>query len=323
MQLLGLIADAGPPPAPSGIWTAWSLQPVTLIALVVAACLYVYGLDRLWRRAGFGAGVRVWQAQCFMAGLFTVTIALISPLDGLSLALFSAHMVQHLLLILIAAPLFVLGVPALPFLFALPRSWRRPLVHWYALPPARRARRLAGRLDVAWTIAVAALWLWHIPALYEAALRNQVIHASEHIALLLSSVLFWQALLSRVRRGRSPAATIVASVAMGMQGMVLGIALVFSRSPWYASYAHSAPGWNISPLSDQQLAGLIMWIPAGVVYLTATLAVLGRMMLDVDGSTTSARLSAAGEQQRPLLAIRSEPVEEGAVHVVRPSTSSG
>ncbi len=105
------LAHGGPPPAPADLWGAWSWEPSVLLALALAAWAYARGLRALWRSAGLGRGVRTWQAAAYAGGLLTVFVALISPLDGLSSALFSAHMVQHLLLMLVAGPALILGAP--------------------------------------------------------------------------------------------------------------------------------------------------------------------------------------------------------------------
>jgi len=192
-----------------------------------------------------------------------VALALESPLDELSGSLFFAHMVQHLLLIAVAAPLLVLGAPLTPWLWALPpsarrgtsRLWRR--LAWLELPV------------VALILHSAALWLWHIPALYDAALASRPIHVLEHLAFLGTAVLFWWSVL-RVGAAGS-ALGVVCVFALALQSTLLGALLTFSPGAWYSSHAATTAAFGLTPVEDQQFAGLIMWIPGGVIYLVAAL----------------------------------------------------
>jgi putative membrane protein len=244
--------------------------------LALAAWAYFGGVAALWGRAGTGRGVGWRQIACFSGGLAALLLALVSPLDALSSALFSAHMVQHLLLMLVAAPLLVLGRPLLPFLWALPPSKRRPLARWWKRAgPARRAWRAISAPAVVWVINAAALWLWHLPGPYQAALRSAPLHAVEHVSYLGTALLFWWTLAEAGAPGRlSRGAAIVYTFAMAIQGGVLGALLTFSAVPWYPFYGPSTAAWGLTPLEDQQLAGLIMWIPASLVYLAAVSALL-------------------------------------------------
>jgi cytochrome c oxidase assembly factor CtaG len=263
------------------LWSNWTFDPVLAGAMILAGWLYYRGVARLWSRPAASA-LPPWRAECFAAGLAIVLVALISPLDALSSALFSAHMVQHLLLIAAAAPLLVLGRPCIPILAALPASVRRALIPRLRAPKFRSGLSQLCRPVIVWMVATATLWLWHMPWLYEAALRSAAVHATEHGLLLASAALFWFAVLPvGKRRDRSAVSSrqgmaIIALVAMALQGMLLGIALAFSRSPWYASYATTTAAWGLSPIEDQQIAGLIMWIPASAVYFAAALALIGR-----------------------------------------------
>jgi len=267
-------AHVGPPPAPGGVWSSWNLEPFLLAVLVVGGWAYAVGVRVLWGRAGVGGGIEGWRVACFAGAMIALAVALISPLDGLSAALFSAHMAQHMLLILIAAPLLVLGAPGTALLWALPLGGRRNIGRWWRRQnTVRAAWHSCIRLEAAWAIAVATLWAWHAPALYQAALKSEPLHVLEHGCFLLTGCLFWWALLRRGRRGRiNYGAGVVAVFAMALQGGALGALMTFSTSPWYPAYATSVARYGLSPLDDQQLAGLIMWIPAGVGYLLAACA---------------------------------------------------
>ncbi|HEY8492206.1 MAG TPA: cytochrome c oxidase assembly protein [Dehalococcoidia bacterium] len=265
------LAHEGAPPAPHDLPGAWAPDPAALAALAAAGILYTAGLRRLRRRGGPPA----WRAAAFAAGLGAVAAALLSPLDGLSAALFSAHMVQHLLLILAAAPLLVLARPQVAWLVALPRGVRRWL--------GRRARADAGRAAwhalshpaVAWGLHATAVWAWHLPGPYQAALRHDAVHALEHAALLGTALLFWWPLLgARGRRRLDGGGAFLYLLAASLQGGALGALMTLAPAPWYPAYAGTAAAWGLTPLQDQQLAGLLMWVPAGLWYGLAAGAVL-------------------------------------------------
>jgi putative membrane protein len=269
-----VLAHEGAPPEPHDLWQAWSWEPTVPLAL--AALAYGRGVGGLWRRAGPGRGIRRWQPGAYAAGLIVLFVALVSPLDALGSALFSAHMVQHLLLIVAAAPLLVLGRPIVPLLWALPAPVPRLLGGWWQRPAIARAGRVVLTwLPVAWALHAAALWVWHVPGLYQAALVDGRIHVAEHACFLGTALLFWWAVVHPGRQGAAAyGASAVAVFVMAMQGGLLGALITFAPTPWYPAYAATAPTWGLTPLDDQQLAGMIMWTPAGLVYLAATLALL-------------------------------------------------
>ena len=268
------LAHEGAPPEPHDLWHAWSWEPTVPLAL--AALAYGRGVSGLWRRAGPGRGIRRWQAGAYAAGLIVLVVALVSPLDALGSALFSAHMVQHLLLVVVVAPLLVLGRPIVPLLWALPAPGPRRLGgRWQRATAARTGWALLTWPPVAWALHAAALWVWHVPGLYQAALVDGRIHVAEHASFLGTALLFWWAVVHPGRQGAvAYGASAVAVFAMAMQGGLLGALITFAPTPWYPAYAASAAAWGLTPLDDQQLAGMIMWAPAGLVYLAATLALL-------------------------------------------------
>jgi putative membrane protein len=262
------VAHAGGGAAPAGLWTAWSLDPAVLAGLAVAAIAYAAGLRRLWR-AGPGAPSGG-QAACFAAGLATVALALLSPLDTFAHLLFVAHMAQHMLLVMVAAPLLVLGAPGLPLAVALAPVWRRRLAQLRHLPATQTTRDLLTRPLVAWGVHVGTLWAWHLPGPYQAALASDAVHAAEHASFLGTAVLFWWVVLSRQGRRRlAPGFAVLYLFAAALQGSALGALLTFAPAPLYPLQAAAAPPWGPAPLADQQLAGLVMWVPADLVYLGA------------------------------------------------------
>jgi putative membrane protein len=268
------LAHDGAPLEPHDLWSAWTWSAAAPLA--VAALAYGRGVRTLWRRAGTGRGVRHWQAGAFTLGLMVLGLALVSPLDALGGVLFSAHMVQHMLLVGVAAPLLVLGRPVVPLLWALPLAAVRLLGgRWQHAAAPRKAWAVLTRLALVWALHAAALWTWHLPGLYQAALADGGIHLAEHAVLLGTALLFWWRVVHP--GGQAAAAYGTSSVAvftMALQGGLLGALMTFARVPWYPAYGSTALAWGISPLQDQQLAGMVMWAPAGLIYLAATLALL-------------------------------------------------
>ncbi len=250
--------------------STWTWDPTVIVGIAIAAWWYARGLGRLWGRAGVGRGVSRDQALAFAGGLAVLVVALISPLDALDTTLFSAHMAQHLLLMLVAAPLLVCGASLAPFLWALPLGWRRALSHaWQRSRVMHGAWRGMTHPMVVWLLNLAVLWAWHIPILYEAALRNDAIHAGEHLSLLGASLLFWWLLRPAGHRRLARGIDVLYVFTIGLQMSVLGALITFAGAPWYPVQEAQVAVWQLTPLEDQQLAGLIMWIPSGVVYLLA------------------------------------------------------
>jgi putative membrane protein len=238
-----------------------------------------------------------------------IVVALVSPLDGLSESLFAAHMVQHLLLLLVAAPLLVLSEPLAPLLWALPREKRIALAGWTRRQHGLgRGWRVVNRPLVAWLLATAILWIWHLPALYDAAIRNAAFHALEHGCFLGSALLFWWVLPRRGRRqAMSGGAGVLYLFAAGMQSSVLGALMTFAGSAWYGAHTATTASWGLTPLEDQQLAGLIMWIPASVIYLAAAAVLFVNWLGAMDASDNAV----AGLERQPEIAVRAPANQSG------------
>lgn len=239
--------------------------------LAVAAAWYAWGVRSLWRAAGRERGIGGAQLWAFGGGLVTLVMALVSPLDALGDALFSAHMTQHLLLILVAAPLIVMGEPLLPMLWAVPAGIRHRIARWWRRAIAVHAiARTAVSPGLAWTLHIGALFFWHIPAPYGWALKHDAVHALEHTSFLGTAILFWWAVLQPTGRRRlSYGASVIYVSTAGMLMGALGAILTFAPFPWYGEHMTTTAAWHLSPLQDQQLAGVIMWVPASLVYLGA------------------------------------------------------
>lgn len=260
----------GPAAHPSAaIGWQWNLAPVVVVPIAVASWLYLIGLHRLWKRAGVGRGISRRQAVYYLLGILVLVVALLSPLEALSSASFGLHMLQHLLLMVVAPPLLVAGAADVAFLWALPRSRRsgfgnaeRRIGGWLGSKPGGTGNRLA-----VVGLATGMLWLWHVPALYDLALQSEPLHIAEHVSFLVTALLFWAGVLrlrsiDHLRNG----GRIVALIAMALQGGMLGALITFSSRPLYASHRDSSI-LGLEPLVDQQIAGLLMWVPPAFLYL--------------------------------------------------------
>jgi putative membrane protein len=264
---------------PDDVWRAWTTAPIVLGGLLVGVAVYGRGTRALWQRAGRGRVVPPWRVAAFAGAFAALFVALISPLDALGSVLFSAHMVQHLLLMMVAAPLLALGEPLMVSLWALPVRWRRAVGRsWIRARSLRNAWRIVSMPGVALLLHVLALWLWHLPVPYEHALRDERVHVLEHASFFLTAVVFWWVLVRQHGHRMRAGPAIAYLFAAALQSTILGALITMSRRPWYPSHFGTTQPWGLTPLEDQQLAGLLMWIPAGVVYLIPLVPLLGRVL---------------------------------------------
>ena len=272
-----MLLHPGRPPEPHDLLTAWETSPAVTLPLLALALAYGVGARRVWDRAGRWRGVRKAHAALFAAGWVVLAVALVSPLHALGGALFSAHMTQHELLAAVAAPLLVLARPEAALAWALPERWR-PTVGTLSGGPLGRTLHLLSRPLVAWWLHAAALWLWHVPAAYQLTLRSELAHFAQHASFLGTALLFWWALLRgpRLSRGVAVAYLWGATVQTG----ALGVLFVVTRHLLYPAYAASTGAWGLTPLEDQALGGMIMWIPGGLSYLLAGLWLMADWLND-------------------------------------------
>lgn len=276
------LAHDGKPHNARDLLFTWGLDPIVIVSLALSAWLYFRGLTRLWREAGQGHGIRRWEAAVFAGGWFALFVALVSPLHPLGEVLFSAHMTQHELLMLVAAPLVVLGRPLVAFLWALPIGWSRKLGQWTRLHWFQRGWRSITLPLTAWAIHAAALWIWHVPVLFQATLRSDLMHTLQHVCFLGSALLFWWALFHGSRNAAGYGAAALYVFTTSIHSGVLGALITFAGNLIYPAYAGSTAAWGLTPLEDQQLGGLIMWVPAGLVYIIAGLALCAGWLRESD-----------------------------------------
>lgn len=264
-------AHAGTPLAPHDLLGAWTWSIAIVLPLILCGAWYLVGTRALWREAGMGRGITRWEALAYAGGWCTLVIALVSPLHALGGVLFSAHMIQHELMMVLAAPLLVLGRPLIPGLWALPLRVRQRLATGARASWLQRVWETLTRPFTAWLLHAAALWLWHAPRLYDATLASETVHAAQHLSFLLTALLFWWSLIRGRGRRVGYGAAVFYLFTTALHSGVLGALLTFSDVPLYTGYLATTQRWGLTPLEDQQLAGLVMWIPATMSYLVAAL----------------------------------------------------
>jgi len=279
--------------------TSWSWRPEVIIPLVLLGTLFLVGWRRLrarGRNVGRHSLGATWRPVSYIAGLLVIALALLSPFDTLVQQLFFTHMIQHLLLIMIAPPLLLLPNPMPFLLWGLPDRLRlsagsiiNSLVHKQS--PAGRALRWLTRPVIIWFIFVVTVIGWHDPSLYNAALRSEWVHDLEHLTMFGAGMLFWWTVTGagpRLNKNMSRLAKIAFILAVIPPNMALGIVLAFSQQPIYAFYSDMPRLWGISALDDQRISGVIMWIPGNMMYFLAALAIVF-MILSGEGRKPAAR----------------------------------
>jgi cytochrome c oxidase assembly factor CtaG/cytochrome c2 len=262
------------------VWR-WTWPPYIVVPLLIAAALYLAGLIRMRREKG-RVGLSLNAIACFVFGWLFLVLALDSPMHEWSEQLFWVHMTQHELLVLVSAPLLVFGRPGVVWLWSFPQSWRTTISHALTKKLIRIAWACISAPFAAWGLHALALWVWHAPSLFDATLHSEWVHAAQHISFMGTAMLFWWALIQKHsgRLGYGGAVLYVFTTAVHTS--VLGALLTFAPRAWYPSYAETASHWHLTALEDQQIGGLIMWIPAGTLLLCFTLVFLSRWMKDSD-----------------------------------------
>lgn len=251
------IPYCGLPPDPGALWSRWNLDPVLIAIIIAIAICYAVATPSAMRRGQISPG----NTACFFAGWFVLASALVSPLCALSVSLFSARVSQHMIVVLIAAPLLVAGRPGVVARTALSTDYVRP---------SHRGNFLdAFGASAAFAIA---LWFWHMPLPYDATFDSDVVYWTMHVTMILSALWLWSILLDR-RRDRAVSAIATGLVA-STQMSLLGAAITFATHPLYAPHLLTTAAWGTTPLVDQQLGGAIMWVPGGAIFLTAAMFIL-------------------------------------------------
>jgi len=241
----------------------------SLCALVALLLCYAAGVRRL-RRSQSG-GAHAGHPWALVAAVVVIAVVTTPPLGERLEERLATHMVQHITLIVVAAPLLAMSGCGLPALVGLPLPLRRRLVR------LRRRVAVPGVVGphAAWGAHIAALWLWHLPAAYDEAVRNTSAHVAEHACFLLTAWLFWWHLLGPVRRRLTGPVGVLYLVAAIPPGAALGALLTFSSQPLYPAQGHEALASGVDPLVDQRLGGLVMWVPLDFVYVALAVGLVG------------------------------------------------
>jgi len=238
--------------------TAWDWEPS-----VVVGCAFLLIVYFMWARPRI-----LGKSVLYTTGVIVLLLALVSPIDTLSdNYLFSVHMIQHLLLILVVAPLMLLGLP------------RQTAERIVGNPRLAGVERTFSHPLIAWTILAAALGLWHVPMFYNYALAHEGVHIFQHLSFLVAAVIFWWPILTPISELRLTTGPAVLYLFLAtIFNSLLGIIITFVPLGWYPAYIHPKDEfgalslirnqWGISAAADQQLGGLLMWVPAGLIYFT-------------------------------------------------------
>ncbi|MFC4308860.1 cytochrome c oxidase assembly protein [Steroidobacter flavus] len=259
----------------------WTLSPGILIPLAFSLLLYVSGAARLFQRAHGGRGLLRRRAMLFAAGWLILAAAVVSPLHEAGESSFTLHMIEHEVLMLVAAPLLVLARPLETMLWAWPGPARKVIGGWVHSSALQSSWRFLSGAVTATLLQAAALWLWHGPILFELALAHDGWHIAQHLSFLISALLFWSAMFHNKRAHGGRGLAVLCLFATSVISGALGALMAFSQSPWYPRYAALglAP-FGLTPVEDQQLAGLLMWIPGGLVHAAAALILLAALLRD-------------------------------------------
>jgi putative copper resistance protein D len=262
------MAHGGEAPAPGfpGILLEWRFEPIVLTALVIAATGWVI-LSRRVAASHPDHPHPTWRGAAFLGGLATLAVALMSPIEAYEGSLFSVHMLQHMLLELVAAPLLLLGAPATLALRAASPSVRRGLL---AVLHSRAVSVLSFPL-LAWVLFAAVNWGWHFSSLYDQALENRWLHDLQHLSFLGAALLFWWPVIGAdPARWRLPHPVRLFYLFLAMpQNSFLGIALMSAPVALYPHYLTNLRDWGPTPIADQNVGGMLMWVGGDVVFLLA------------------------------------------------------
>ena len=279
--------------AASTAGSPWDIA--VLLGLVLAGFLYRRGSLELESRH---ARVRPSERIAFWSGWIVSIAALLPAVDAAATELFSVHMAQHEVLMLIVAPLIIAGRPILPWLWALPASGRARAGGAISSRTVSRTWAFLTMPLVAWLLHGVAIWVWHLPSLYEAAVRNDGIHAAQHAMFVGTAVLFWWGLVyGRYGRAAYGAAVLYVFATLVHTGL-LGAMFTLSDRPFYPLYVEHATAAGVNPVADQRLAGLYMWVPSGIVLTLFGLALFAAWLGEAERRVRSTQRRKHSELKR-------------------------
>jgi cytochrome c oxidase assembly factor CtaG len=245
----------------------WTFDPWIVSPLLLMALLYASGVTRLRLRRGRPVEAVRRAGWFFWSGLAVLVLALVSPIHELGEHLFTIHMIEHEMVMAVAAPLLVLAKPAAMMLWGLPESIRRVAGAAMGSSASRALWRMLTAPVVATSLHGLAIWIWHYPPLFDATVTDVLMHRLQHLSFFGTAILFWWALIWRAGRG---AAAWHQFVTM-LHTSILGALIALVPTVLYRAQTQYALEWGMTPLEDQQLAGIIMWVPGGIIYAGAAL----------------------------------------------------
>ncbi|MDV4183084.1 cytochrome c oxidase assembly protein [Rhizobium brockwellii] len=248
---------------------SWTFDPWIVLPIALISLLYVAGRFRLSRRAHRSRPMR-WRDPFFCSAMLTLAGALISPLHWLGEHLFTFHMIEHEIVMAVSAPLIVLARPVGLLLWGLPRRARRGLGAGMRSPLIRRSWDWSTGATNATVIHGVAIWGWHLPFLFDVAVTNTAMHRLQHLSFFATAILFWWAVVWKSDHG---AAAWHMFLTM-LHTSILGALMALAPRVLYIAQTQAASAWGLTPLEDQQLAGMIMWVPAGTIYAAAAMTML-------------------------------------------------
>ncbi|MBP1884313.1 cytochrome c oxidase assembly protein [Sinorhizobium mexicanum] len=248
----------------------WSFDPWVVAPIAIAGLLYAFGSFRLWLRARNSQGITGRSALIWWAGWLVLAVALVSPVHFLGEHLFALHMIEHELVMAVSAPLLVLSRPVAGLVWGLPRKIRRLIRRGMKEKHVEIAWDWLTRPSVATLMHGAAIWAWHAPLLFDATLGDMVLHRLQHLSFFVTALLFWWSMLWRSDRG---VAAFHLFLTM-LHTSALGALIALAPRVVYPVQTQTAPEWGLTQLEDQQLAGMLMWMPGGILYGGAGLALL-------------------------------------------------
>ncbi|MDX1662689.1 MAG: cytochrome c oxidase assembly protein [Candidatus Promineifilaceae bacterium] len=271
-------------PVTSALLRSWEWRAEVFIPLLLFGVVYTLG----WRtlRAKGSRLANGWRLVSYWTGIAIIVLALLSPIETLSGQFFFMHMIQHLLLVMLAPPLLLLANP-MPFLvWGLPPTLRRPVAGLLARllrrnGPFRGYLRTATNPGIAWMLFVAFLIGWHDPGAYTATLRSELVHDLEHLSFFFTAMLYWWHAVGAaplLHRPLSRPARIAYVIAVIPPNMFLGVVLAFAGQVIYTYYETVPRVWGIDPISDQTIGGIIMWVPGSMMYIIAVLILTARWL---------------------------------------------
>ncbi len=256
----------GMPPVPADLWQRWNLDPILIAVLLTVLGAYLVAA----RGSGRAHSDAMTSRAYFIAGWLIGAAALISPLCALSVSLFSARVGQHMILALLAAPLVLLGFPGSVYARLSPS-----VADWLS---NRWLTRICTSAPGAAVLFASLLWIWHAPGPYDATFRSSAVYWLMHVSLFTGALLVWAVVLDRSPRGAVPALAVSAFTTLQMT--FLGALITIAHHALYLPHALTTAAWGLTPLTDQQLGGLIMWVPACTVFVGVTVLTLARMLSD-------------------------------------------